>query len=290
VIRSFLMLSACAVVGCSAARAAPPTPPAPTLPAPSLATAPQPTRREIIRAVISHSVRVKVLDGKKAQKLGSGVVIASSGKDAAAESWVVTNAHVVKDEGYAHENVQVLIDQGAEVKVLPAQVVAHGKVPELDLALLRVKGIALPPAPLAAEEDLELGDSIVVAAAPYGKDLSLSAGIVSQLEMDRASQKATMLKTDASIGYGASGGGIFSLHTGKLLAIVEGYRTAKVDFAVQKQAYSFDVPMPGETFAAPAPKVRRFLEDKGYLHLVDPARPVETVQAADVAEEARARR
>ena len=44
-----------------------------------------------------------------------------------------------------------------------------------------------------------------------------------------------MVKTDAPIGYGASGGGIFSLETGKLLAIVEGYRTAKVGFAVAEQ-------------------------------------------------------
>jgi S1-C subfamily serine protease len=283
------MLLACALVGCSAARAAPPTPPARVVHTPP-APPPPPSRRQVIRAVISHSVRVKVLDGKKAQKLGSGVVIASGIREGSPESWVVTNAHVVKNEDFAHENVQVLVDQGAQVKVLPAEVIAHGKVPELDLALLRVKGIVLPPAPLAAEEDLELGDSIVVAAAPYGKDLSLSAGIVSQLEMDRTSQEATMLKTDAAIGYGASGGGIFSLHSGKLLAIVEGYRTAKVDFSVQKQAYSFDVPMPGETFAAPAPKLRHFLKSKGFLHLIDGDEDFEAPRALDVAPGARARR
>ena len=77
-----------------------------------------------------------------------------------------------------------------------------------------------------------------------------------------------MLKTDAPIGYGASGGGIYSLETGRLLAIVEGYRTAKVGFAVAEQSYSFDVPMPGETFAAPSSKVRRFLQDKGYERLL----------------------
>jgi hypothetical protein len=77
-----------------------------------------------------------------------------------------------------------------------------------------------------------------------------------------------MVKTDAPIGYGASGGGIFSLETGKLLAIVEGYRTAKVGFEVADRDYSFDVPMPGETFAAPTSKVRRFLESKGYSRLL----------------------
>jgi serine protease Do len=73
-----------------------------------------------------------------------------------------------------------------------------------------------------------------------------------------------MLKTDAAIGYGASGGGIYSRVTGKLLAIVEGYRTAKVGFAVAEQTYSFDVPMPGETFGAPSAKVRTFLSAHGF--------------------------
>lgn len=261
-LRSAFVLFACALAGCSSARAMPP----PAAPAPE---APRvPSRREIIRAVIRHSVRVKVLDGDEAQKLGSGVVVASRSDAAGKVSYVVTNAHVVKDDGFAHERVHVLIDEGEAVKELPAEVIAQGAAPALDLALVRVKGVALPPAPLADEDELELGDSIVVAAAPYGKDLSLSAGIVSQLEMDRSSHQATLLKTDAAIGYGASGGGIFSLASGKLLAIVEGYRTAKVDFAVQKQAYSFDVPMPGETFAAPAPKVLRFLREKGFAALI----------------------
>ena len=263
-LRSVPLLLACALAGCSSARA---TPRAEAL-APSVQPKP-PTRRQVIQAVLHHSVRVKVLDGDEAQKLGSGVVIASRTGPEGAASYVVTNAHVVKNEGFAHEQVHVLIDDGEQVTELEAQVLAQGTVPALDLALLQVKGVALPPAALAGEEELGLGDSIVVAAAPYGKDLSLSAGIVSQLEVDRTSHQATMLKTDASIGYGASGGGIFSLESGKLLAIVEGYRTAKVDFAVQKQAYSFDVPMPGETFAAPTPKLRRFLREKGYASLLD---------------------
>lgn len=229
--------------------------------------------------MISHSVRIKVLDGDEAQKLGSGVVIASHADAQGSESYVVTNAHVVKNDGFAHETVHVMIDQDDQVTELPAEVLAEGSVPDLDLALVRIKGIALPPAELAGEEDLELGDNIVIAAAPYGKDLSLSAGIISQLQLDRASHKAKMLKTDAPIGYGASGGGIFSLDSGKLVGIVEGYRTAKVDFAVQKQSYSFDVPMPGETFAAPTPKVRRFLREKGFASLVGGPGPAQAAEA-----------
>jgi serine protease Do len=77
-----------------------------------------------------------------------------------------------------------------------------------------------------------------------------------------------MLKTDAPVGYGASGGGVFSASTGRLLAIIEGYRTAKIGFALEQQDYSFDVPMPGETFAAPTAKVRFFLKKNGFDRFV----------------------
>jgi hypothetical protein len=51
--------------------------------------------------------------------------------------------------------------------------------------------------------------------------------------------------------------------------VVEGYRTAKVSIPVAQETYSFDVPMPGETFAAPAAKIRRFLADKGLGALLE---------------------
>jgi S1-C subfamily serine protease len=150
----------------------------------------------------------------------------------------------------------------------------------MDLALLRVRGVELSPAELAEDLELELGEDVVVAACPFGKALSLSGGMLSQVEWDRESKSPKMVKTDAPIGYGASGGGIFSLETGKLLAIVEGYRTAKVGFAVADKDYSFDVPMPGETFAAPTSKVRGFLQSKGFGRLLNRASEGEVGQTA----------
>jgi hypothetical protein len=37
---------------------------------------------------------------------------------------------------------------------------------------------------------------------------------------------------------------------------------------VLQQDYSFDVPMPGETFSSPTPKLRRFLAEKGFGSLL----------------------
>jgi hypothetical protein len=115
----------------------------------------------------------------------------------------------------------------------------------------------------------------VVVGAPYGKSLSVSSGIVSQLEADEADARAQRsMKTDAPIGYGASGGGVFAVPGGKLVGLVEGYRTAKVAFGgIGGNDFSFDVPMPGETFLSPPAKLRAFLARAGLAKLVGIAEP-----------------
>jgi S1-C subfamily serine protease len=230
--------------------------------------APRPTRRELVRRILPHNVRLVVREGGEARSTASGVVIGSEVTAKGSFSYVLTNAHALAGEGMKDAKHIITLEQRGEVLEYPADPVAAGSVPDMDLALLRVRGVQLPAAELAEDSELELGEDVVVAASPYGKAISLSGGMVSQVEWDPALKSPRMLKTDAPIGYGASGGGIFSLETGRLLAIVEGYRTAKVGFAVAEQSYSFDVPMPGETFAAPSSKVRRFLQSKGYERLL----------------------
>src|SRR5229473_5906806 len=97
---------------------------------------------------------------------------------------------------------------------------AEGKVPEEDLALVAIEE-ALPAAPIAGEDQVDVGDDVVVVGAPYGRALSVSSGIVSQLERDDSRAQRSM-KTDAPIGYGASGGGVFEVPGGKLVGLVEG--------------------------------------------------------------------
>ncbi len=230
----------------------------------------RPNRKERVRQILPHNVRLYLYEGDEVKKSASGVVVASEAGPKGAASYVVTNAHAVDLTGLKGAELKVVVEHRADAQAFPAEILATGKVPELDLALVRVRGVTLQPAELAADDELELGDDVLVVGAPYGKAISLSGGMVSQLEWDPGTGAPMMLKTDAPIGYGASGGGVFSLSSGKLLAIVEGYRTARVGFAVAEQAYSFDVPMPGETFAAPTSKVRSFLGAKGFAKLVKP--------------------
>ncbi|HSP80753.1 MAG TPA: serine protease [Myxococcaceae bacterium] len=258
--------------------AAAPTPPAPvqasTAPVVMNAVgvqAPRLSRKELVRRILPHNVRLAVSENGKVRRSASGVVIGSEQTEQGQVSYVVTNAHAVEMGDLKQPRLVVIVDDRGESTEYEGEPVAVGSVPEMDLALLRVPGLPLAPAQLAGDAEPELGDDVVVAASPFGRPLSLSGGMVSQLEWDKERRLPRMLKTDAAIGYGASGGGIFSLESGKLLAIVEGYRTAKVGFAVAEQSYSFDVPMPGETFAAPSSKVRRFLQQHGYARLLDGA-------------------
>jgi len=228
----------------------------------------RPTRKEQVRRILPHNVRLSVLEDGQARSAASGVVIGNEKTPEGVVSYVLTNAHAVEMEGLDKPRLLVIVDARGDSTEYAARVVATGSVPDMDLALVMVPGLALEPARLATDAEVELGDAVVVAASPFGRALSLSGGMVSQVEWDKDSKLPRMVKTDAPIGYGASGGGIFSLESGKLLAIVEGYRTAKVGFAVAEQNFSFDVPMPGETFAAPSAKVRTFLGQHGFARLL----------------------
>lgn len=267
----------------SCASAAPSSPPpaavsqAPRLAAPVehvvAVTEVRPSRKQVVQGIVPHTVRLVVSEDGKPRRTASGVVIGTERTPNGMASYIITNAHAVEVDDLHDPKMVVTQEHQAEVTEYPVEVVAVGHVPEMDLALLRVPGEQMSPAELATDAELDLGENVVVAACPFGKSLSLSGGMLSQVEWDHESKSPKMVKTDAPIGYGASGGGIFSLETGKLLAIVEGYRTAKVGFAVADKDYSFDVPMPGETFAAPTAKVRKFLEAKGFSRLL--ARPSE---------------
>jgi len=233
----------------------------------SLPTSRPRTRSVAIKEVLPSSVRISVTDKGKQIRSASGVVVASKMRNGVRVSHVITNAHVVEVEGGLADRIDVLLDRKGQTFQTRAKVLAVGKVPDVDLALLEVSGLEVRPAALIQDRDLELGDEVIAVGAPYGKGLSVSSGIVSQLDLDETGT-AIALKTDAPIGYGASGGGIFRVSDGRLIAVVEGYRTVKVSFPVDGKNISFDVPMPGETFAAPAAKIRSFLEGHGLLELI----------------------
>ena len=150
---------------------------------------------------------------------------------------------------------------------VPASVIAQRDTDDLDLALVRLEAqrcVAARFGPMPA-----LGDAIWVVAFPWGGNMMLAGGIVSQLDGGTSEESdPSRLMVDASVSYGASGGGVFQASTGRLVGLVEGYRTARVSFKGEAAARYIDVPVPGETYVTSLGSIRRFLTDAGYAKLL----------------------
>lgn len=242
-------------------------------------------RSTTVRKVFPAAVRIQIWAGGEVVRSASGIAFAAEGD----RTYILTNAHVIERAAGWRDPIETRVLPSDGRAPVAARVAARGKVPDLDLAVLEVTA-KLPAAALASDDALDLGDDLVVIGAPFGKGLSVAAGIVSQIEYDFSESASTpriprSLKTDAAIGYGSSGGGVFDVATGRLVGLVEGYRTARVAFGKERDEYAFDVPMLGETFVAPAAKIRRFLGANGLGRLVPPTAaaavpPVATVPAA----------
>jgi S1-C subfamily serine protease len=225
-------------------------------------------RAGVVKKVFPCAVQLQISAHGEVVRSASGIAFAAEGD----RSYVLTNAHVVEPAKDWAAPVELRVLRGGGRAPLVGKVVARGRVPDEDLAVVEVPA-KLPVASLAPDDALELGDDLVVIGAPFGKGLSVAAGIVSQVEYDfeenaTAPRHPNALKTDAAIGYGSSGGGVFDVASGRLVGLVEGYRTARVAFGKDDEKYAFDVPMPGETFVAPAAKIRRFLGENGLGRLV----------------------
>ncbi len=228
-------------------------------------------RAATVQKVYPSAVRLQVTAGGKVARSASGIAFAHEGD----RTYLLTNAHVVDPNPAWTSPVAIRVLVSGEPEPRLARVLARGRVPDVDVAVLEVQGASIPVTALASDDALDLGDDLIVIGAPFGKGLSVAAGIISQVEYEFAESSGAprvprSLKTDAAIGYGSSGGGVFDVPGGRLVGLVEGYRTARVAFG-KEETYAFDVPMPGETFVAPAAKIRRFLADHGLQRLAPAA-------------------
>ena len=170
---------------------------------------------------------------------GSGFVISDDGE-------ILTNAHVVTDaettglqSGPLHAARQVFV-QFADRNQVEAEIV--GFDPFADVALLRVDpdGLDLNPLTLGSETDVEVGEGVAAIGSPFGKQQSLSVGVVSATDraIDSLSpfQIEGAIQTDASINPGNSGGPLLDA-AGEVVGINQQIQTASggnegVGFAV----------------------------------------------------------
>lgn len=164
---------------------------------------------------------------KKQVGSGSGFLISSDGL-------IVTNRHVVSDNGAIYE---VSLNNG---KKYNAQVLARDQV--LDVAIMKINGNDLPYLALADSDSIEVGESVIAIGNALGEfKNTVSVGVVSGLSrslvagngMGQTERLDKVIQTDAAINPGNSGGPLLNL-SGQVLginvAIVQG--SSNVGFAL----------------------------------------------------------
>jgi len=226
------------------------------------AAAPASPRGEVIQRILPSSVQVVAERRSVKLRSASGVVIQSSADPA--RSLVLTTRHTLK----GLDDVDLYVAPGGRSRLRrPATVIAVSS--EADLALLRVDGLTLSAAALGSEA--RLGDDVWVVAYPWGRRLTVVSGVVSQVEpgTEGEDDRGATVMVDASVSYGASGGGVYEAATGRLIGVVEGYRTARMNVRGDPKL-AVEFPVPGETSVVPAGIIRRFLEQAGFGSLVSP--------------------
>ncbi|HEY7651151.1 MAG TPA: serine protease [Methylomirabilota bacterium] len=212
-------------------------------------------RGDVLRRIVPSTVQLRAEAAGGVRRSGSGVVVAS---DAAAKrSWILTTFHLIGAAGEPQIFVRTTARLGTRFK---ATVAAQNV--DTDLVLLVVDGVAL--APVAMKEYTRLGDEVWVVAFPWGRRMTVVSGIVSQIASadDQISLEGPARMVDASVSYGTSGGGVFEASSGALVAIVEGYRTARVMLQTVPER-AVDVPLPGETTVIATTTIRTFLSAAG---------------------------
>ena len=144
-------------------------------------------------------------EGQPQISAGSGVIVD------AANGYVMTNAHVVKD---AREVLVTLKDN----RRLPAKLV--GADPGTDIAVLRVDPGKLVDVKFGDSDALQVGDFVIAIGNPFGLGQTATSGIVSALGRSGLSMEGYehFIQTDASINPGNSGGALVNLK-GELVGI-----------------------------------------------------------------------
>ncbi|HEX6309431.1 MAG TPA: trypsin-like peptidase domain-containing protein [Longimicrobiales bacterium] len=136
---------------------------------------------------------------------GSGVVIREDGV-------ILTNAHVV---GPARA-VEVRLANGDSLR---GEVL--GRVPDIDLAVVRVNAHNLPAAPLGDSDRLQVGQVAIAIGNPLGFERTVTTGVVSALNRTLRESGVfldELIQTDAAINPGNSGGPLLD-SSGRVIGI-----------------------------------------------------------------------
>jgi len=152
------------------------------------------------------------------QALGTGFVVDGGG-------YILTNAHVVNENGQKASGVTVVFNKGgSQTKRVKGELV--GVDVGSDVAVIKVdpKSLDLKPLPLGDSSKVTIGEPVVAIGNPLGYDFSITSGIVSatgrSLQSPNGMTIPNGIQTDAAINQGNSGGPLIDSR-GKVIGINE---------------------------------------------------------------------
>jgi len=203
---------------------------APEAPPTAVETVASSTRSSLINVMVSKAVETKSsgfdpfggggAGGFKMLGQGSGVIIEETGL--ALSNWHVVDA-ALTDDGTQGEDfkIEVSLPDGRSFE---ARVLSTSRDDDLSLLSLQIgPEDVLVPVELGDSDQLEPGQPVVAIGNPLGLSNSVSAGIISAVDVDtrirgRLRAYAGMAMTDAAINPGNSGGALLDLE-GRLVGI-----------------------------------------------------------------------
>jgi len=174
------------------------------------------------------------------QGLGSGFLVSNDG-------YIITNAHVITNDGLAADSVAVVFrnenGSSAGSTRVPADVVGGDE--STDVALLKIdpsKAPALHPLTLGDSAGVLVGEPVVAIGNPLGLSFSLTSGIVSATNRNLQAPDGSVIpdgiQTDAAINSGNSGGPLID-SSGKVI----GVNTQIITQSGGSQGLGFAVPI-----------------------------------------------
>ena len=152
------------------------------------------------------------------EALGSGFVVDTAG-------YILTNAHVVQEQGETASGVTVVFNKGGgKTQEVEGEIV--GVDIGGDVAVIKVdpSGVDLKPLPIGDSSAVTVGEPVVAIGNPLGYDFSITSGIVSavgrSLQAPNGQTIPNGIQTDAAINPGNSGGPLIDA-AGKVIGINE---------------------------------------------------------------------
>jgi len=152
------------------------------------------------------------------ESLGSGFVVDKEG-------YILTNAHVVQENGQRANSVTIAFNKGgSEYQRVKGSIV--GIDVGSDIAVIKVdpNGVDLKPLPLGNSDQVNAGEPVVAIGNPLGYDFSITSGIVSAtgrtMQAANGQNISDVIQTDAAINQGNSGGPLID-GQGKVIGINE---------------------------------------------------------------------